>query len=489
MLLTDDLLLNFKRCERRAFLNLYGNQQEKSPEKDFLMKLRKENQLQIKAYLGKRPYTEPQAKDWESRAVETEALMAAGTECIYRGVLLHHFDCWEGTDIDQLTLIGRPTILLRQPGESRWGKWHYRPVNVKLGQRPKPEYKLTAMLHTFLLETIQGRSPRLTQLILRSNRPHNVDRDTWSPRLQSAIRDCINLLSTSAEPEVFISRQRCHLCAWHKHCYAIAQDQQHLSLVPGVTPTRYESLQDIGVQTLESLANSSSKYLGQHLGADVAMQLQLQARAIVHNQVFWRVNRPNKLKPIPQSDIELFFDIEAEPDRSIDYLLGLHIVNRQTQTQEFRAFVAESLEQEEQIWHEFVAFIETFPDAPIFHFSPYEKDTLNRLGKKYGTNSRRLQAVVNRLMDLHQWVTKYVIFPVESYSLKSLANALGYQWREAGVSGDQTVCWYDQWLETGDRQLLEAIVRYNEDDCRATYHLKAWLTDFIGTDQKDTVLP
>ena len=32
--------------------------------------------------------------------------------------------------------------------------------------------------------------------------------------------------------------------------------------------------------------------------------------------------------------------------------------------------------------------------------------------------------------------------------------------------------------ETGDRSYLEAILRYNEDDCRATYHIKDWLVQF-----------
>ncbi len=481
MLLTDDLLLNFKRCERRAFLNLFGDRREKSSEKDFLMKLRKENQLQIDAYLGQRPYSQPQSEDWETRAQETEALMAQGVECIYKGVLLHHFDHWDGTDIEQLTLVGKPTVLLRQAGESRWGKWHYRSVSVKLGQKPKPEYKLTSMLYSFLLEHIQGRSPRLTQLILRSRRPHKVDMELWSEKLKGTITDCIRVLSKPTEPEVFISRQRCHLCAWYNHCYGVAQADQHLSLVPGVTPNRYESLQGMGIDSIESLANTAPKHLGQHLGADVAIQLQQQARAIVQKEVVWRVNRPNKVQLMPKGDVELFFDIEAEPDRNVDYLLGVYFVDHRNQVEKFYAFVAETLEEEEKIWHEFVAFVQQFPQAPIFHFSPYERDTLNRLGRKYGTPPSDLQKIVGRLMDVHQWVTKYLIFPVESYSLKSLANALGYRWYEAGVSGDQTVCWYDTWLETGDRQLLDAIIRYNEDDCRATHHLKQWITEFIDS--------
>ncbi|MBV5260673.1 TM0106 family RecB-like putative nuclease [Synechococcus moorigangaii CMS01] len=488
MLISDDLLLNFKRCERRAFLDLYGDDREQTSEKEFLQKLRKENQRQINEYLGKRPYHEPQANDWETRAAETEALMAEGVECIYRGVLLYHFEQWPGTPIQQLTLVGKPTVLLRQAGESRWGKWHYRPVNVKLGQKPKPEYKLVAMLHSFLLTHIQGRSPRLTQLVLRARHPHRVDTELWADKLQETVTNCLNLLLPKIEPEVFISRQRCHLCSWYNHCYAIAQTHNHLSLVPGVTPNRYESLQGIGVNTLESLANTSPKHLGQHLGADIAIQLQQQARAIVQQEVVWRVNRPNKIQPLPQGAIELFFDIEAEPDRNVDYLLGVYLVDHHNKMEKFYAFVAETLAEEGKIWQEFVTFVAQFPAAPIFHFSPYERDTLHRLGKKYGTAPQQLQTIVGRLMDIHQWVTKYLVFPVESYSLKSLANCLGYQWREEGVSGDQTVCWYDQWLETGDRQLLEAIIRYNEDDCRATHHLKQWISQFIGSQQKTMVL-
>lgn len=77
-----------------------------------------------------------------------------------------------------------------------------------------------------------------------------------------------------------------------------------------------------------------------------------------------------------------------------------------------------------------------------------------------------------------------VVFPVESYSLKSLANWIGFNWRETESSGDLSVCWYDNWLATGDRAWLELILRYNEDDCLATYHLKDWLVNFLALTEK-----
>lgn len=47
------------------------------------------------------------------------------------------------------------------------------------------------------------------------------------------------------------------------------------------------------------------------------------------------------------------------------------------------------------------------------------------------------------------------------------------------MSGDQCVCWYDDWLKTGERSFIDSILRYNEDDCRATYRLKEWLWEFL----------
>jgi len=45
-------------------------------------------------------------------------------------------------------------------------------------------------------------------------------------------------------------------------------------------------------------------------------------------------------------------------------------------------------------------------------------------------------------------------------------------------NGSQSIYWYDQWLETGDRTFLDIIQRYR-DDCRATRHVKDWLGNFI----------
>jgi len=55
---------------------------------------------------------------------------------------------------------------------------------------------------------------------------------------------------------------------------------------------------------------------------------------------------------------------------------------------------------------------------------------------------------------------------------------LGFTWRDPKANGAKCIYWYDQWLETGDREFLKMIQVYNEDDCYATRRVKDWLVTF-----------
>lgn len=483
MLLTDIALLDYKRCQRRAFLNYYGDPQQTDPEKDFLLKLRMESQNHINRTIAELyPHAQrlPDGMSRYERSQITQTLMAQGVECIYLGVLRQSLNNFLG--IESLTLMGMPHLLVKYPGQSKFGNWSYGVINIHLARRPKGEYKLTTAFHAQLLENIQGTLPPLCQIIVRPQKFYHVDLDLWIPKMEEVLQACFSMLSHRQEPEVFISRQRCHLCHWYSHCYNLAQSSQHLSLVPGVTPSRYESLQILGVESVESLASACPVEMGKTLGLDIATQLKQQAQSIVENRPISKPNsRSHNLQIIPTAPIELYFDVEAEPELNLDYLLGVLLVDREQNTQQFYPFLAENPDQEGLIWSEFLTFVHKYPDAPIFHYSEYEVETLNRLGSLYQTPTEKLDKLLSRCVDLHKQVITLVTLPVESYSLKSLANWLGFQWRDVGVGGDQCVCWYSQWLTTGSRSLLGSILRYNEDDCIATFHLKNWLVQFLLT--------
>ncbi len=185
---------------------------------------------------------------------------------------------------------------------------------------------------------------------------------------------------------------------------------------------------------------------------------------------------------LPTATVELYFDIEAEPGLNLTYLHGVLVVNREAGSETFQPFLAESPEAEILVWQQFLSLVQVYPTAPIFHFCAYEVQTMERLAKLYRTPGHLIKPLLSRFVDLHQWVTEKVALPVESYTLKQIANWLGFQWRDAAADGAQSIYWYTQWLQTGDRAFLEAILRYNEDDCRATYHVKNWLAAFIRSE-------
>ena len=478
MLLTDGLLLDYRRCARRAHLNFY-EPLEKQPEKDFLTKLRQESAAHVKYVLenfypdAQHPHSPEQ--DFITRARETEQLMEEGVEFISNGNLLFE-DSSKG-----ITLLGSPHLLIKVVGDSIWGDWSYISINIQLGRRPKPEYKLIAGYYAYLLSKVQQKLPDHAQIILRRNNYHRVNLSEWLPRMEKALLECLAVLSISQEPEVFISRQHCSLCHWYTHCYYVAQRQKHLSLVPGITPSRYKSLQSLGLSTLDSLAGASTSVLEPVFGTQVVHSLKLQAQSLLEKRAFIKSNYLHPL--LLTAPWEFYFDIEAEPEMDLEYLLGVLLVNTKTKELKYYRLLAEDPQQEALIWMQFLKVIDQFPTAPIFHYSEYEPETLKKLAHRYKSPTRLLDALLNRCVDLHRLVTRTVIMPVESYSLKSLANWLGFFWRDPGMSGDQCVCWYDDWLKTRERSLLDSIVRYNEDDCMATFYLKQWLLDFL-TDAK-----
>ncbi|BAQ60035.1 hypothetical protein GM3708_441 [Geminocystis sp. NIES-3708] len=490
MILTDELLLQYKRCHRRAFLNVYTEESQQPSEKNqFLLKLTEEREFhsqQVVENYGL-PYHQPKTltKDKENNltlALITENLMRQGVECIYQGVIIYKVKNFIDTN-QEVTFIVSPTLLIKQDIPSRWGDWSYFSVNTHLGKNIKPEYKLISGFQGDILSLFQGINLSHCQIFLRNNlKPYYLNLSIWIPASRELVKEFTLMIVQKKEPDVFISRQRCSFCQWYDDCYSLAKSQQHLSLIPGITPKRYNLLTSEGINNLENLSQAKIWDLNRILDKDMANKIYLQSQSLVSHQAI--LKNPT-LPIIPYHPIELYFDIEAEPDRNIDYLLGVLLVNNETQEKKYYTFLAETLIEEETIWRGFLKFISQYDDAPIFHYSQYEVETIKRLAYLYKTPSLPLQSLLNRCWDLHKIIINSFYLPVENYSLKSIGNWLGFHWRDpktgkisshnVRISGDQCVFWYDQWLKTNDRTWLNYILVYNEDDCLGTYELKKWM--------------
>ena len=528
MLINAELLLQYQRCKRRPFLDIHQDRNQRANVSDLLHKLQQDKNFRKKKVLAKWIFQQPDypRRDTQAGKAATVELMRQGVASIHQGVLQVYYG-------NKHLLLSCPDLLIKQPGNSPFGDWVYIPASIELGKRPKQEYQILAAFHAYVLAKIQGSPPPTALLLLRGkDTAYQVDLTKWTPLMHEKLIECIQVMESQIAPELFISRQKCSLCHWYANCYADAKSQKHLSLLPGVTPIRYTQLQTLGINNPETLANINPEILEDLPGFDriIAAKIILQAQSFVQNRPFvlpqltlrsknnvtnpqlpkpnirsnkaqitpynsYQTSFPKKIIPKPSSlsrksqifaedivrsaPIEIYFDIEAQPDLNLNYLLGVLVVNKQTQTEEFYSFLAERPKDEKLIWRQFTDLMCQYPEAPIYHFCVYEFDTVKSLGKLYRTPQSIVKPILNRFVDIYEQLTQSVTLPVESYALKAIAKWLGFKWRNSEASGAKCIYWYDQWLKTGDRNLLEIIQSYNEDDCRATYSVKNWLVEFV----------
>lgn len=479
--LTASSLFHFQRCDRRAFLDRYGDRSLRNRPTDYLQKIKQDSAAHRQTVLDAAPIQRPQYQpyDWIAGAKATLNLMLQGADRIAQGVLI-------AADLSGMYLVSVPDLLIKQPGQSDFGDWYYVPADIKYGKRPKRDYQVTVAFHAYVLAAVQGVWPETGWLFLREDRQYGVNLAELVPRMSDVLQNCIQTFQSQQQPEVFIAHNRCDLCHWYDYCYQQATATHHLSLIPGVTPSRYGHLQRLGISTLTDLAAASVAQLtplpgfGESVARKVIDQAQavLDNRAIAHTLPASGSDFPLTAADLPTAEVELYFDIEAAPEQNLVYLHGVLEVNRVQGTETFHALLAETVEQEEAVWYDLLQLAERYPQAPVYHFCPYEAQTMQRLAEKYDTDPQRIHRLLDRFVDLHRLVTESVILPVESYALKHIARWIGFDWRDAEANGAQSICWYADWLATGDRTYLDAILRYNEDDCRATHRLKDWLVEF-----------
>ena len=95
-------------------------------------------------------------------------------------------------------------------------------------------------------------------------------------------------------------------------------------------------------------------------------------------------------------------------------------------------------------------------------------------------------------VDLMLEIKRQFVLP-GSLRLKELAAAVGFSWRDPEAGGENSMAWYRAavGLDTptdgpGGRRtgasnpMADRVIRYNEDDVRATLALRSWITEHLA---------
>ena len=90
-------------------------------------------------------------------------------------------------------------------------------------------------------------------------------------------------------------------------------------------------------------------------------------------------------------------------------------------------------------------------------------------------DSKKIDSLKSRFVDLHLIIRRSWILPIRNYSLKTVANWMGFEWKQKNVSGSKALYWWIQYKTTLNDVFLKKIIKYNRDDCLATLHIAKWL--------------
>ncbi len=198
---------------------------------------------------------------------------------------------------------------------------------------------------------------------------------------------------------------------------------------------------------------------------------------------------------VPQTPVEIHVDMEN--DEHI-YLWGMYTVWRYKGSKvrrDYRAFVSWSAtdEGEATAFAEFWAALTSMLDkareagtpALVFHYTAAEDRCMKHLADKHaGFPGMPARAEIDEFVDSATWVDLYplvnnqLVWSTEDATLKSLAKHIRFEWRDDDPSGSNSVVWYQR--ATSDDPDNETwrtrILKYNEDDVKATAAVLEWLT-------------
>jgi predicted RecB family nuclease len=410
------------------------------------------------------PFVEAKGLTFRGRVASTLRLMKKGTPVIWRPALAHG------------EFRGMPDYLERREGKSDLGDFHYVAVDVKNIERINPSHRSQAGLYAMLLEKAQGREPAegfVSTVPFPSVQPMPV---AEARTLFNEAVDEINAARRGEEPAPYVS-SGCKQSPWFADCMELAKRRDDIALLYNVREGAMRKMRKLGIRTLADVRAMEPRPTARETGipVEVLERHKLQSECLAAGRHLLR-----EQAEFPPADVEVFFDIEGDPMRPVEYLLGAVLrTKREDGTLDEGAYhhvLAEKPEQEGAMWKEFLAWLETLPEGvlAVYHFGSYEISRLSLLAQTYG-GSPAVDRFRAAMIDLAEVVKGCVVLPLYFYSLKDIGRYIGVDRGNAISAGGVSVSWYESWLASKSRKKLDTIVEYNRDDVVATAALKDWL--------------
>jgi predicted RecB family nuclease len=473
-------LYDFVHCPHRVSMDAFGDPDERDETSPFVELL------------------------WEQGLVH-EATVAAGLK-ITANLKLIGVPDREGETLsamarhEPLIYGGRLTVgdLVGEPDLLEWTGMSYVPGDIKSGSgfegdesegKLKRHYAFQLAHYVNILEQLGLGTPTRSPYVLDrgGNRviyslmdPQGVrNTETWWDSYLKALASVRAIVNRSDASTPALSAA-CKLCHWNTHCKDVLVAANDLTLIAELGRAKRDVLCVI-IPTIQAFAQSDpdsyvikKKTVFPGVGLDSLFKFRARAQLLTVSGATPYLKEAVNL-PINQK--EVYFDIEVDPMHDLVYLHGfVERLHGLAETAKFIPYFAEGMEQvdEEAAFRGAWIYLTTrIQDSTIYYYSPYERTAYKKLAAKYPSvcSVSDVEALFASpvVVDLYSNVVrKSTEWPLYDQSIKTLAQHLGFRWRDAHPSGAASIEWYNRWVESGDPAIKKRILDYNEDDCLAT---------------------
>jgi predicted RecB family nuclease len=467
--LTSQDFYDYDKCPHRVYLNHNGDEREKLPLSDFLNLLFESALIYELKLAEKLTFQSPEGKTLEEQAESTRRLMAAGAERIYQGVLLFPTDS------------GRPDLLEKVSGKSSFGDYFYKPVDIKNGSGYKDEergtlrndYALQLYHYAIMLNQIQGTFPPVAEILNQKGRRVLYDMNVYAADYAAEMPEVRALVDGRSSDEPVLS-SICTQCQWFGHCEPLLVKANDVSLLPDIGRSKRTNLKNFGVVSIQDVPKfdfKSNKIPG--FGPKTVESISRNARVVLSGNM--EVIQKQKL---PEPPLTIFFDFEDDPTQDLIYLAGF-LFEPMRGKKDYHYIFEPDVANEPKLWAELQALFADIAkeDFVVFHYGSYEKGKLTQFEKKYGvTEQAALELFRNRMVDLNTVVERTVALPTRNYSLKTVGRFIGFKYSSVEAGGAQSIAWFQEYqADQTKKDLLETLLTYNEEDCRALRAVRDWL--------------
>jgi predicted RecB family nuclease len=466
------------KCDLRLYLQLKGV--EPAPPSAFEQVLFRLGQRYEKNHLSTFPEFTDLTAEPSERTLEE---IRKASPVIYQGELRTQVSL----DGQVLDIVGIPDLMIKEGAG-----YFIRECKIArhATEDKHPEIPRQLQMYGWLLEKNTGKRPSKLE-VLKGDGEIDLINYEGEVAAISHLKELLKIISLSEEPYSPVGWSKCRSCGYNGFCMSRAYELQTVSLLPDVDQGLARQLKELDVLTIKDLAarfNEAGLSEMKRPWGEREQKVGKRAKGILLQAKAMLENKEIVLKKplIPVSKNYVMFDLEGLPPQldELDkiYLWGTQVFGERPS--DFQYSLAEmGTDGDKKGWKDFLKIagkiFDEYGDVPFMHWANYEKTKVSTYIKRYGDVDGIADRVFANLVDLHTITKNSVVLPQPSYSLKVVESHAGFSRTQDEFGGEWSIAKYIEAVETEDeekrRDIMNEIIKYNEEDLQATWAVLEWL--------------